>query len=188
MEEHGPPVAYGSFTHGFVDSLAAVLRGSRVLEVFAGNGLLASKLAARGVQVVATSLFSGHDGHRRGMQFPVLEMDAVRAVRELGPEADVLLMSWPTVTEAALVAALEWGEERPIAFLGEITRHDLWMAGLGGCATDAFFEATEVVEEIPGYQGRGMLDRAVVMRTRPAWAEAYRGRRDGPQQPSGPRR
>ena len=44
MAEH---FSWGTFDDVFVDELAGWLRGSRVLEVFAGNGLLASLLAAR---------------------------------------------------------------------------------------------------------------------------------------------
>lgn len=166
-------VAYGNFTEGFVTSLAERLRGLAVLEIFAGNGLLASQLAAQGVAVTATSLFSGHDGHGMGMRHPVIEMDAVQAVRELGTEADALLMSWPTTTEATTRAVMEWGSERPVVFIGEISRQDIGPGGLGGCATDTFFEATEIVEALPDYEAGNWLDRAVIMRARPEWIERY---------------
>lgn len=169
-------VAYGSFTAPFVDALADILQGARVLEVFAGNGLLASRLAARGVGITATSLLSGHDGHERGLRHPVIEMDAVSAVREFGEAADVLLMSWPTTTEATTRAVLEWGSEKPVVFLGEITRRELGGVGLGGCATDTFFEATEILRDLPGYEPRNRLDRAVVLRARPEWVERYGAR------------
>lgn len=166
-------VAYGNFSDRFVDGLAETLQGMAVLEIFAGNGLLAAKLAARGIQVTATSLFSGHDGHGMGLRHPVIEMDAVQAVRELGAAAEALLMSWPTTTEATTRAVLEWGSERPVVFIGEITRPDLDQAGLGGCATDTFFEATEILGELEGYEPGNWLDRAVMMRARPEWVERY---------------
>jgi len=165
---------FGQFTPAFVDALAERLRGKSVLEVFAGNGTLAAELTRRGVDVVATTLFSGHDGHERGLRFPVVERDARAAVREFGRERDVLLMSWPTTTEAAAAAALEWGDERPIVFIGEVTRPELGLAGLGGCASDFFFEIAELQDEIAGYRGRGALDRAVVYRTNPESVARWR--------------
>ncbi len=142
------PFAYGNFSPGFVRSLAGRLRGQRVLEVFAGNGLLAARLAAHGVDIRATSLFAGHDGHERGMHHPVEQLDAVAAVGRYGDVSDILLMSWPTVTEAAARAVLEWGSERAVVFVGEIPRPEWGMAGLSGCATDLFHEITDVVEEL----------------------------------------
>lgn len=160
------PVHYGNFDAPFIDDLATHLRGRRVLEIFAGNGYLASLLAARGVDIQATSLFASHDGHERGFCHPVTEVDAVTAVTTLGTAADVLLVSWPTTTEAMAKAALAWGAERPIVFIGEVTDHQLGGMGLGGCASDRFFEITAIDRAFASYRGRGRLDRAVIMRVR----------------------
>jgi hypothetical protein len=169
-----PCFCYGRFTPGFVDNLSTRLRGLRVLEVFAGNGYLAAALAARGVAIRATSLRSSHDGHEYGLHHPVEELDAVEAVLRHGGEADVLLMSWPTTTVAATVAALEWGADRPVAWIGEMTRHDLGRAGLGGCATDLFFEVSVVDADLPGYEPRGRLDRAAMLSMRPECVARWR--------------
>lgn len=158
------PVSYGNFTPDFLDELAVVLRGKRVLEVFAGNGLLASLLATRGIEITSTSRLSGHDGHESGFHHPVIEMEADQAVTSLGAERDVLLMSWPTADEGATRAALAWGEDRPIIFIGEITRFGEGMMGLGGCASDLFFAITEIEHDITSYEPRNRLERAVVMR------------------------
>lgn len=168
-------VAYGKFTPDFVDDLAASMSGQRVLEIFGGNGLLASLLSARGVDIVSTSLFTSHDGHESGFAHPVIEMEAVEAVQTYGDEADILLMSWPTVTEATTKAVLEWGSERPVVFIGEITRPDLGRTGLGGCATDAFFKVTELEYDIASYQ-RSFLDRAVFLKAKAQYVEQWRGR------------
>jgi hypothetical protein len=101
------------------------------------------------------------------MWFDVIEMHALQAVRELGDGSDVLLMSWPTVTEAAAAAVLAWGCERDVIFIGEMT--DYVRGHLGGCATDAFFEMTEVMSVIESYEPGNVLERAVVLRTRPEY-------------------
>ena len=157
-ERHVPGVFWKP-NEGFVDSLAEFCRGRRVLEVFAGNGYMAGLLAARGVDVVATSVLSGMDCHSKGMWHDVWNCDAVSAVREFGGCRDLLLMCWPTVTEKAEMAAREWGGET--VFVGEVT--DYSKNWLGGCATDSFFERMEVLGEISGYRGN-MLEKALVMR------------------------
>ena len=168
------PVSYGRFDAAFVDELAGYLGGTKVLEIFAGNGLLSSMLSARGVDVLPTTRFSSHDGNELGIYADVVEADAVTAVAEHGPGRDVLLVSWPTTTEAMTRAALEWGSERPIVFVGEITRPDLGMSGLGGCATDSFFEMTDIAMDFRSYRPRGLLERAVVMHAKPDHVERYR--------------
>lgn len=163
MREPSPPVAYGAFDDAFIDQLANRFQGSRILEIFAGNGLLASKLYGRGIDIVATSLFAGHDGHDRGFQYPVIEMEAVRAVCELGPECDVLLMSWPTTTEAAFHAIAKWGSGRPVIYIGEAPRADLHMGGLPGCASDDFFAVIDEIDSLESYEPRNILERAMVI-------------------------
>lgn len=156
---------FGNFDDRFCDELKTWLDGRRVLETFAGNGLLASMLASRNVDIVSTTIFSGHDGHRYGMHHDVIEMDAVAAVARYGAERDVLLMCWPTTVEATTRAALLWWP-KPIVFIGEVTDHSLGMLGLGGCATDLFFDITEETERFSTYKSRNMLERAAVRMVR----------------------
>lgn len=175
------PVAWGQFDDAFVTELADFLVGQRVLEVFAGNGLLASKLAARGVTIRATSRFSGHDGHALGFHWPVEELVAHQAVQTYRNETDVLLMSWPTADEGALAAALAWGAEKPIVFIGEMADPSLEMGGFPGCASDLFFEMIDVNSTFASYSPRNRLERAVVLqlsddRVR-AWAKEERSLR-----------
>lgn len=153
---------YWNPSAAFCDELARYLTGRRVLEIFAGNGLLAACLAARGVNVVATTRFSGHDAHERGLYYQVQECSAVSAVLEHGANADVLLVCWPTVTPAVLQAALRWGPERDIVFIGEVT--DYTQGHLGGCATDEFFEAIDERHRFATYAPRNIMERAMVCR------------------------
>ncbi len=159
-----PPFSWGRFDPRFVEDLARHLAGRKVLEVFAGNGLLASRLADRGVVIVATSLLSSTDAHERGLYHPVLTLDAEVAVRRLGEGMDVLLMAWPPANGAALRALSAWGEHRPFVFVGEVT--DLGAKRLGGCADDGFFANVAMERPLTSYMGRNVLDRAFVGRAR----------------------
>lgn len=158
------PGAYWTPNPQFVDELARFLEGKRVLEVFAGNGFLASLLAARGVSVRATTRFSGHDAHQHGLYHDVEDVDAVTAVRQYGHAHDVLLMCWPTVTPAALLAVAEWGVDRDVAYIGEVTDYE--KGHLGGCATDEFFACMTFTQRLKSYQGN-MLEAALVGRLNP---------------------
>lgn len=146
----------------FVEELANWLAPHRVLEVFAGNGFLAAHLRKRGVRVQATTRFSSHDAHERGVYCEVEELDAAAAVRRHWASSDVLLMCWPTATLAAAQAALMWGS-KPLVFIGEVT--DYSKGHLGGCASDEFFELVEPEHRFESYQGN-MLEQAFVGRVR----------------------
>ncbi len=157
---------WGRFHTDFVDDLASWIGDRKVLEVFAGNGVLASELSKRGVDIVATSIHSySYDGERKDFAFDVKECEATRAVHEYGQDRDILLMSWPTtIDEGAAGAALLWGQDRLIVFIGEVT--DLKNGFYGGCATDLFFDMTEETASFDSYKTDG-VDRAIVRRTLP---------------------
>lgn len=136
----------------FIEELAHWMRPrGKVLEVGAGNGLLAAHLAARGVEVLATTRFSSHDAHELGLYFPVAECEATEAVLRYGAECDVLLLCWPTTSPAALHAARAWGSTRPIVFIGEVSSPE--EGEFGGCATDEFFASVRVEDRFATYCG-----------------------------------
>nr|WP_250808492.1 hypothetical protein [Neorhizobium tomejilense] len=173
------PVMWGNFAIGdFCDQLVEWIGDRKVLETFAGNGVFASMLAERKVAIRSTSLFASHDGHRDGMYFDVIEMDATKAVHMFGDESDILLMCWPTSTEAAFKTAARWGAERPIVFIGEVTQLDKGL--LGGCASDNFFEVTDEISVFSAYTPRSYIDRAAVRQLNPekfgAWRDEARKR------------
>lgn len=147
----------------FIAELAHELQGKRVLEVFAGNGYLAGLLAARGVNVLATSILSGMDAHTMGVYHPVEDLDAVQAVAQYHAERDILLMSWPTTTPRAFLAAARWEQLKgaPVCFIGEFTDYN--KRHLGGCATDEFFECFMPSKIFSTYRGNP-LERAAVGR------------------------
>ncbi len=164
------PGVFWAASAAFVDELAEALAGRKVLEIFAGNGYLASLLAARGLEVTATSVLSSMDAHERGLYHPVANLDAREAVLRLGDDHDLLLMCWPTVTPAALQACELWGA-KPIAFIGEWT--DYSKNHLGGCATDELFERLAPSRILSSYRGN-LLERAAIGTLGPAPAPAPR--------------
>lgn len=156
--DHRPPYCYWRPSAGFIDELSTYLSGKRVLEVFAGNGLLAAHLAARGIDVVATTTYSGHDGHHDGFYHPVENLSAVSAVSKHVDVVDVLLMCWPTVTRDALLAARRWGGD--VVYIGEVT--DYSKNHLGGCADDEFFEQMKWSREFAQYRTTNPMEKAMV--------------------------
>lgn len=164
--------SWGTFDPGFIDDLARYLRGKRVLEICAGNGLLASLLRERGVDIHPTSLFRTMDGHREGFFCEVEELDARTAADRYRETHDILLVCWPDPDEIAMQACLLWGEERPIVFIGEVT--DLENGYLGGCASDLFFELSDETLSFDTYvSARSGLDRAGVRQLVPGAADEY---------------
>ena len=160
MEE----IAYFKGCDAFYRELSDFLKGKKVLEIFAGNGLLAHKLDQRGVKIRSTSLFSGHDGHSHGMHFPVDEIDARKAVQVWGAESDILLVSWPVADQSILPAMDLWGSEKPIVYIGEAPNSKLpGLSGLPGCACDEFFERITWEREFKTYTATNMLEKAGVI-------------------------
>lgn len=84
------------------------------------------------------------------------------AVAKHRDQSDVLLICWPVVTEEVLKAARLWGD-RPIVYIGEVT--DYRKGHLGGCASDAFFEAIEHGQRFESYRGNP-LEVAMVCKVR----------------------
>lgn len=152
---------YWKPSFSFIAELATYLKGQKVLEIFAGNGYLAGLLASEGVDVLSTTIFSGHDMHEYGLYHAVEELSAVEAVLDYRDSRDILLICWATVTNAVLQSAMLWGPGRPIVFIGEMT--DYSRGHYAGCATDEFFEHFEVTHRFQTYRGNA-LEHAVVGR------------------------
>lgn len=157
-------IAYFNGSDDFLNELAGYLKGKKVLEIFAGNGLLARHLEDREVDIKATSMFSGHDGHEFGLHTAVDQMDARKAIQVYGSESDVLLVSWP-VADNSLLRALEfWDSKKPIVYIGEAPNPDLpGMAFLPGCASDEFFESITWVNEFETYEPKNLIEKAGVV-------------------------
>lgn len=131
--------------------LAQWLGTQRVLEIMAGRGWLAKALTLHGIQVSASDDGSWADRQTSLIPLcPVQSLDALAAVRTLGEQAEVLLVSWPPAGDPAICqAAAAWGSDRPIVYIGE---------GRGGRnAPAAFFDAFQIVEglefSLPSWYG-----------------------------------
>lgn len=114
-----------------------IIKEGKVLEVMAGDGVLAGHLKDAGVDIIATDIFV-HEPI-----FPVEELDAIKAVEKYGPEIDFLLMCWsppsdPIVHQTA-IRLHEVNPEALILFMGEISACN---------GTVEYFDGVEEVEEI----------------------------------------
>lgn len=145
----------------FIEEIADFLEGKSVLEIFAGNGYLASLLQARNIQVTPTSLKVGYDFDTYYTE--VTELKATRAVEQLGAQYDVLLVTWPTVTIDAYNALLNWSKayDKPIVYIGETT--NLEIDQLGGCATDELWNNAKFIKTFSSYRGN-MIEQAGILK------------------------
>lgn len=140
---------YAYLSKPLISSLASFLAGMNVLEAFAGRGHLSALLRELGTSVIATSLRSSHDGSDvLGHAIEVEELSAVQAVSKYGTWMDILLVAWPTTTEELHRAVTLMKPDTQIVFIGEVTDYTVSPPFLGGCATDAFFNAVEEVPEM----------------------------------------
>lgn len=138
--------------------LADMVGQKKVLEIFAGNGSLAAKMAELGTNITPTSIFSGYEGN--DINSNVVECDAVSAVAQYGEEHDILLIVWPIVTKDVFLAAQLWGTSKEVIFIGEVTSYKEPVF-LGGCATDEFFEHL-VIEKDINYPSSRMFEKLIV--------------------------
>lgn len=140
----------------FLAELASYLQGKSVLEIYAGNGLLASRLAELGVNIRPTSLFRDYDRSAEKLYADVEELSATDAIEKYGNQADVLLMSWPEVSNSAVISTIRFfktnnGHEKKVIFIGE--RTNLKEEEFGGCANDLFFKCYRSPEKTFKYKG-----------------------------------
>lgn len=86
---------YALITADFLDALASVLEGERVLEIMSGRGYLSKGLKDRGVLIKASDDRSWHNKLNWERCYIETEnLDAIKSVEKYGREADVIIMSW----------------------------------------------------------------------------------------------
>lgn len=158
------------YNQGFISDLSRYLSGNRILEVFSGNGYLASLLKHNGINIKPTTLFSSHDCHHLGLHTDVEEIEAEQAVISYGKDFDVLVVCWPTVTKQVLRAIQAWGSNKPIVYIGEKT--DLDRGVYGGCATDEFFDNIQINKVFESYKGN-IFEIAAVIHYHPKQESSY---------------
>jgi len=148
-------------------ALADHIGSRRCLEVFAGRGWLAQALSEyHGVDLVATSRFSTHDGSDKGLVFDVIDMSGTEAVMTF--DFEVLIFGWPVADKTAyhtVQTARRFGRQFEIVFIGEPYSTNPF--SLSGTASDEFFECCEVIKEIREYRetrGHQGIDVCQIMR------------------------
>ncbi|MFO1431805.1 MAG: hypothetical protein U1F76_16985 [Candidatus Competibacteraceae bacterium] len=120
--------------------LARWIGTRRILEIMAGRGWLAKALAEHGIRIIATDDGSWDDSCKGAAPvFDVQRLAAVEAVRTFNEQADILLVSWPPCGDTVICrAAEEWGERRPIIYIGEFRG--------GRNAPEKFFNAFQLID------------------------------------------
>lgn len=127
-------------SYGFVlvtaetlQSLVNYLQGKKVLEVGAGTGYLANKLADCGIDIVATDIATSTDSNN--YNFGVISDSVVHAKGSdaITSDFDVVIMSWPCYdTDFATSVANALKPGQTLLYQGE---------GIGGCTADnSFFD------------------------------------------------
>lgn len=140
---------FGYMSKPLIQSLAELFAGKKVVEAYAGRGLLTSLLREQGVDIRATSLRMGHDRTETLGHFCEVEDMSVRdAVSAYGHDLDYLLVCWPVADASLFHVAGRLSENTKIVFIGEVTDYTTTPPFLGGCATDEFFDSVVECEEL----------------------------------------
>lgn len=140
---------YGYMSKPLIDSLAKLFEGKRVVEAYAGRGVLSSLLTEKGVNIRATSLRMGHDGSESlGHLMEVEDCSVIQAVSKYAVEMDYLLVCWPISDETLWRALAYLPEHVRIVFIGEVTDYNSTPRFLGGCASDQFFDSVVECEDL----------------------------------------
>lgn len=140
--------------NSWVKELVYWIDNRKVLEVMAGRGWLAKALFEKGVDITATDDNSWDDKHNKAVAvYPVILMDAIKAIRKFGADCEIIIMSWPPYSSEIATEVLKaWGQDKPVVYIGE---------GYGGCnAPDSFWQHWKECSEpqIPLAQWYGLHD------------------------------
>lgn len=122
----------------WIEPLSNYLKGKRVLEIMAGNGILSYLLKERGVDSLPTDNFSWKNNLWEKNQW--MEVENINCIDAINKycDFDVILCSWPPMEDDfynACKLAKEINPNVEIVYIGELE---------GGCtASDKFFEEFE---------------------------------------------
>lgn len=142
----------------FFKELADYIGSRRVLEVYAGNGLLASHLQKLGVSVHPTSIHSEYDGYKAHPYTEVEELSSIDAVLKYEKDFDILLVSWAVADSSLYHASLIWGSDKEIIYIGESLYGSIDC--LPGCACDDFHANITPIHFFRNHQPRNGIERA----------------------------
>lgn len=139
----------------WTNPLAKFIGDRKVLEVMAGNGMLAYTLKQRGIDIIATDNIAWKRFCTKNpWPISIENIDAIQAIEKYGEKIDFLLMAWPLYDDSTAYRCVEKlykvNPEAIVIYIGE------W----GGCtADDAFFNCIEVLKD-------GYFEEQVVKRYR----------------------
>lgn len=133
-------------TEAWINPLVDILKGKKVVELFAGLGTITKSLKDRGIDIIATDTNewtnSSHAFTANRKWCDIEELDAVNAIDKY-KDADYFIISWcPYTSEASYDALVKMREVNPNARLIHIGEP------YGGCTdSDIFFENVEYIDD-----------------------------------------
>lgn len=133
-------------TEAWINPLVDILKGKKVVELFAGLGTITKSLKDRGIDIIATDTNewtnSSHAFTTNRKWCNIEELDAVNAIDKY-KDADYFIISWcPYESKASYEALVKMREVNPNARLIHIGE------SYGGCTdSDIFFENVEYIDD-----------------------------------------
>ena len=136
---------YCLLAYDWIGPLAEWIGQRKCLEIMCGSGALSKALQNCGVDMKATDDFSWNDNHAvpwfRDSWTEIEQLNALQAIETYGAEVDLVVCSWPFLSDDCYHALLKMREVNPAAtmlYIGE------WY---GATASDAFFKAARVMKD-----------------------------------------
>lgn len=136
---------YCLLAYDWIRPLAEWIGQRRCLEIMCGSGALSKALQNCGVNIRATDDFSWKDNHAvpwfSDPWTDIEQLNALQALEKYGAEMDLIVCSWPFMSDDcyhALLKMREINRSATMLYIGE------WR---GATASAAFFEAAQVVQE-----------------------------------------
>ena len=145
---------YCNLAWEWINPLADLLKGSKVLEVMSGRGWLSLALDSMGIDIIAVDDCSWSESLESGFPafkslddklFPTINLDAVDAIMKYGSDIDYVIMTWPPYSEdsaSRVVDAIQKINPKiKLIYCGE---------GHEGCTADDDFFGKVELSHIPG--------------------------------------
>lgn len=92
----------------WTNPLANYIGDWKVLEVMAGNGMVAYSLKRSGIDIIATDNLSWKRFCKKNpWPIPIENIDAIQAIEKYGEKIDFLLMAWPMYNDPTAHGCME---------------------------------------------------------------------------------
>jgi len=138
-------MGFSLLANSWIKPLAKWIKKRKCLEIMAGTGALSKVLSDNNVSIIATDDFSWHETRfdKNKLWYPIVEMDAIRAIEIYGNSIDIIVVSWAFMDDVlykSLLRMREVNKKLIILYLGETI--------YGCCASYEFFnEANQIVDK-----------------------------------------